>query len=107
MSDTENMQTPDISKIVGLIMENPRIIDEISSLMKKSDGQSEPEENGKTAKETSSVQEAAVNTSDPSERSARRTRLLGALKPYVSKERARAIDSMISISEMLDVMKAR
>ena len=38
---------------------------------------------------------------------ARRAQLLGALKPYVSGERAKAIDSMMSIAEILEVMKVR
>ena len=107
MSDTD-AKAPDLSRIVGLIMENPRLIEEISSLMKK-DGDAEekpitheaelPEITGNAAEDSPS--------GDTAERAQRRSRLLGALKPYLSKERARAIDSMISISEMIDLMKAR
>lgn len=105
MSEGDERATPDLSKIVGLIMENPRLIDEISSLVKKSEN-----ENPEPIKEDVAQPDAhTVNSSSDGlkERAARRTHLLGALKPYVSKERARAIDTMISISEMLDVMKVR
>ena len=36
---------------------------------------------------------------------ARRGELLRALKPYVSSERSKAIESMISITEILDMMR--
>ena len=53
-----------------------------------------------------SVTETAAVPDGASRRNAR-SQLLCALKPYVSKERAGAIDSMISIAEILEVMKAR
>ena len=37
----------------------------------------------------------------------RRSELLSALKPFLSNERAKAIDSMITIADILEVMKAR
>ena len=37
----------------------------------------------------------------------KRTQLLGALKPYLSGERAKAIDSMISVVEIIELMKTR
>ena len=103
---SDGSTTPDLSKIVGLIMENPKLIEEISSLVKKSEREDAEEETVSEAPEKP-LAERANAPAETDERSQKRTRLLGALKPYVSKERARAIDSMISIAEMLEVMKAR
>lgn len=102
--------TPDIGRLIQLIMENPSLVEEISKLA-SSDEQ-------KPAKETpielplpeptelkTPVSEPAVAI--PTQTRARRAQLLGALKPYVSAERAKAIDSMMSIAEILDMMKAR
>ena len=108
MSDQENL---DISKVVGIIMQNPQLIEQIASLAK---GQNEIAEATPTAEETieskadSEPVSAEITTNSPaiSER-VNRAQLLGALKPYVSKERAKAIDSMISIADILDMMRTR
>ena len=102
MSEKENL---DVGKIVGLIMETPQMIEQISALAKGSDtkpSESEP------VSETPEVQSVSADTYEP-RRDGRneRARLLGALKPYVSGERAKAIDSMITIADILDVMRSR
>ena len=96
--------TPDIGRIVSLIMENPRLIEEISSMAKADSQESEPQK-----EETKSVQTAVepLPTREHSPQGRNRSQLLGALKPYVSRERAQAIDSMLSIVEILDAMKGR
>ena len=99
--------TPDISKVISVIMQNPALIEEISSLLgKASEEAPPPEPKSEVVKE---VEEAAPTASIPEiqggTRGADRKRLLGALKPYVSKERAKAIDSMISIAEILDAVR--
>ena len=92
----------DLSRIVGLIMENPRLISEINELVRKS---------GQTDEKASVPEEAVptINQAPPPEikPKERRAALLYALKPYVSEKRAQAIDSMITITEMIDMMKAR
>jgi len=109
MSEQQNL---DISKVISLIMENPALIEQIANLAK-----SKPEEPPQEAKEdvveeVSLPKEAEEPKTSPtyapimSPRN-NRAQLLGALKPYVSKERAKAIDSMISIVDILDMMKAR
>ena len=97
----------DLSKIVSLIMENPKLIEEISNLAK---GESEAQKSEEARQgEVQTAQSAPVSSTgivshrDPSSR----TKLLGALKPYVSEGRASAIDSMLSIAEVLEMMKAR
>ena len=98
--------TNELSRIVSLIMQNPQLISEISSLAKREPDV--PVESTAPSESTSaeSVKVAADVPSIASRRNAR-SQLLCALKPYVSKERAGAIDSMISIAEILEVMKAR
>ena len=99
MSDT------DLSKIVGLIMENPKLIEEIRNLSSRaSNGESPPGEE-EALPRTSSESDAAVA---PAENTARlkRRELLSALKPYVSEGRGKAIDSVMSIVDILDMMRS-
>ena len=102
----------DVSKVVRLIMENPHLIEEISNLA-KSDGE---ESTGIAEKDTAESKPTSTNSKDPAPpplhssaagQKSNRTMLLYALKPYVSKERGRAIDSIITIADVLDGMKRR
>ncbi len=108
MSEKEGM---DIGRIVGLIMENPALIEQISNLARSTE---KTDEVIKDPEQTAAVEEANTPVAAPEPAtynqhsdSYNRQRLLGALKPYVSEERAKAIDSMISIAEILDMMRAR
>ena len=94
MNEGENL---DISKVVGLIMENPQLIEQIANLAKPKENEKEPLPSEIIKEET---QERRHGQSE-------RAKLLGALKPYVSEDRAKAIDSMISIAEILDMMRSR
>ena len=99
----EQRATPDISKVISVIMENPDILERISSLVKSdSEGAVSPP---KESEDTVSAQSYA-NTNFQIGRS-RRSQLLGALKPYVKKERAQAIDSVIAIADILDMMRRK
>ena len=102
MSESEGL---DLSKVVNLIMENPHLIEEISKLAK---GSESPETS------VAPAEEAAVAPSPPpvatytqTEARSKRHELLSAMKPYLSKERAKAIDSMITIADILGLMKER
>ena len=105
--------SPDLSKIIGLIMENPKLIEEISALAKKSDIKADESVVADEVEATESFspkQEESEPTYTPASNTLgreKRSHLLGALKPYISKERGRAIDSMISIADMLDMMRSR
>ncbi|MBO5907764.1 MAG: hypothetical protein J6Q85_06415 [Clostridia bacterium] len=106
----------DISRVIGLIMENPKLIEQIAALAKGTSSpkdeavapqiteESVPEVREPVAEDKESVQ-SSVPIRDRSYGMKNRSQLLGALKPYVSRERAQAIDSMLSIVEILDVMK--
>jgi hypothetical protein len=102
--------TPDLSKLVQLIMENPELVESISKLASTEEAPAENTaevvEKAPQAEPAKAVAATPVMT-EPQGKRERRTRLLSALKPYMSGERARAIDSMISIVDVLDIMKTR
>ena len=98
--------TPDISRIVKLIMDNPALIEQIGAMM-KSDGDAkkkpETEEN-----EIEATRDAVATPALPSQedRKAKNRRdLLYALKPYLSEKRNSAIDSMLSVAEVFSMLK--
>ena len=105
-------ENQDISKIIGIIMENPDIIARIKSLADGGGGGGNSEPSVATA--TPSEPSALATESEPSqaavpkaESKKRRRELLYALKPYVKNERAKAIDTMLSVIDVIDVMKER
>ena len=100
---------PDLSRIIGLIMENPGLIEQISGLIKGADTApaekpAEVEAEPVASEPTAEVSASATYPRD-SRRRSNRGRLLGSLKPYLSDKRASAIDTMISVSDILDAMK--
>ena len=109
MSEQEGL---DIGRVIGLIMENPKLIEEISNLAKQGE-KSAPQasESGDNARQVEAPIEKPTPASAPISTTAShrsdRTQLLNAFKPYLSSERARAIDSMISIVDIIDMMRAR
>ena len=103
------MAETDISKVVSLIMENPKLIEEIKGLVKeeaqddlKADNENEIAE---TAKNT--VAREATYSSHQIPKKTQRSELLKALKPFLSAERGKAIESMITISDVLETIKER
>ncbi len=99
--------TPDLSRIVNMILENPTLVEEISR-MAKGEMKSEPEPEAAAA---AAAQESVSTAVDPSfvsgSRAEKRGMLISALKPYLSESRAKAIDSMVSVAQMLEIMKPR
>ena len=102
----------DISKLVGLIMENPDIIERIRSLTEKSEDarESEPidEEAHKDPTPIASEEddsEPTVTAPKDAEKTKHRHELLCALKPYVSKSRAGAIDTVLGVMDVIAIMK--
>ena len=108
-------ENQDISKIIGIIMENPDIIEKIKGLANKDDKatSNESEPTSAAAKSIDAVNEkndvmsAASVTYDRTQSKKKRRELLYALKPYVKGERAKAIDTMLSVIDIIDVMKER
>lgn len=108
----------DLSKVVSLIMENPKLIGEIKSLMENKDSSEEtvsesiatdtelPAEMPESNSPPTQKEEKSVPTSASAAGSNRR-KLLTAFKPYLSGERQKALDSIVSIADVIDAMKAR
>lgn len=104
------MAETDISKIVGLIMENPKLIEEIKSLANdgaKKEGEVEAVNGDNDATEATDTVETGAKTSSVDISRVRRRELLSALKPYVSEKRAGAIDSIVTIADILDAMRSK
>ena len=99
------MAEADISKIVGLIMQNPSLIEQIKNL---ADSSGEPKTEPLEASAEEVVEDSpAAHTAETVVTKSRRRELLSALKPYLSEERSHAIDAMMSISDILDMVKTR
>ncbi len=106
------MAQPDLSKIVSVIMENPKLVEEIREMVSRSENS--PEEAKSEPEEDLSEKSAAVFKEEPYQaaghqlsHSARRNELLRAMQPYVSKERSRAIESMITVADLLLTFKEK
>lgn len=94
--------TPDLSEIVSLIMQNPALIEQIAALAKpKAEPEAQPE-----VKEEVVAQEVIKEENTPVATNMRshRHELLNAMKPYLSENRRTAIDSMSSILDIIDVV---
>ena len=93
--------TPDLSRIVNLIMQNPELIEQISALAK-----SDQTEEAHTEEEIKEDVETVADVSNTPKRDMRshRHELLSAMKPYLSDGRRSALDSMSSILDIIDVM---
>lgn len=105
------MADSDLSRIVNLIMENPALIEEIKGLAnggENSGGEGDvaPKKDGEAEDGVGEVRQYSEAMTRESPR-ARRRELLCALKPYISEKRSQAIDSMLSIVEILDVMRSK
>ena len=92
--------TPDLSRIISVIMENPTLIEEISALAaKKADDEPDQTIESESAQAVAEAKSADLH--------GRREQLLSALKPYLSSERQKAIDSMITFADILDAVRRR
>ena len=102
------MAEADLGRIVSLIMENPELVEKIRSLGQGSDA---PEGEPSEAKTSEVAPEPPPEYSEiserPTRRGNRRSDLLCALKPYVSKSRRDAIEAMLGVFEIIDLMGRR
>ena len=100
-------EMPELSKIVNLIMENPSLIAEISALAKKNDESLQQTVSVTEKEEKEDTASVSASTLPTVTRSEKRQRLLSAMKPYLKDERSHAIDSMLSIVEILDMIRSK
>lgn len=94
----QQKDTPDLSRIVNAIMQHPELISEIAKLGEEESKPAEVKEEAKVAEPTVA---SSVHRAD----SEKRTRLLSALKPYLSESRSKAIDSILTFGEVFDMMR--
>ncbi len=106
--------TPDLSRVVSLIMENPGLIEQISALVKSDTkdaaGAAEFEKESEGSEPAVTLTESVAkeaNATPPVGARQNRARLMSALKPYVSESRQKALDSFLSIADILDMMRSR
>ena len=105
MSEEARAGAPDISRIISILMENPRLIEEITALTQASGEKTEsaPEE----TVEEKTKETVAQPLPDPDAIRGRREQLLSALKPYLSDERQRAIDSIMTFAGVFDAIRRK
>ena len=99
------MAEADISKIISAIMENPALVEEIRSLAIKSEEQKDTQQT-KKEEPAERTEEAALDLPHP-KKASRRNDLLRAMRPYLSEERGRAIESMITIADIIFAIKEK
>ncbi len=97
------MAETDISRVISLIMENPKLIEEIKGLVEK-EGATESTE---PPNEPQPTKVQMPISSEPQRPKKRRQDLLMALKPYISDERRKAVESFVTIAEILDMMREK
>ena len=100
-------QSPDLSRIVSLIMQNPDLIHQIENLAKQ-DANTE-EENAIETKAAPPIPEAAESTQAAAVAQStgsreKRMRLLSALRPYVSEKRSKTLDTLIGAMDIFDLI---
>ncbi len=95
--------TPDLSRVISMIMSNPRLVEEISEMAKGEMPQDA--ETPKSQEDTEKTEPASIEIKVPrvGRRHEQRAKLLGAMKAYLSPERARAVDTMMSILDILEM----
>lgn len=107
------MAETDLSKIINLIMENPQLVEQIKDMVNKSEAAEEktPEPISESSYKTpEAIPESPVISESLTYahgRSSRRSDLLRALRPYVSEERGKAIESMITIADILVAVREK
>lgn len=102
---------PDVGKLVELIMKNPQLIEQISNLA-NADNDSNGEVGGNQISEDVIIESEQKSESETASYNIesdakKRSRLLYALKPYLSERRAKALDSVMTFGEIFDAMKSK
>ena len=118
-------ETPDLSGIVNLILSNPKLIEEIREMANRKNDTSDMTTAAPQTPDAPPAERAAESADDSAEKGddgvsestavfaagakahrESRARLFSALKPYLSEERRRAVDSMQQIADLIDVFKS-
>ena len=100
----------DIGSIISLIMERPDLLAEIKALAESS---SAGERDSGSAADTptepqSQIRSASEEDEKPSvHRTKSRSELVRALSPFISKERQKAVETFLTIADILETMRAK
>ena len=94
--------TLDIGSIVNMIMGNPELVEKIAGMARGARS-----DEAELKPEVAAVAEEMSPAASTDERRLHRARLAGAMKPYLSKERAQAIDAMLSIADILELTRGK
>lgn len=91
----------ELNKIVGMIMENPELVAKIKAM-----GES-ARENEDAAKD--SAEESAKTSAPPTftPRHSKRNELLRSLESFLSDERKKSLETMMTIADVLDSVKRK
>ena len=109
MSDIE------LGSVISLIMENPDLIREIKRLAERKQEVSQPESTAITAQIPEKPDEivektVAISKPTPEEKirsRGKRSELLHALSPYISEDRQKALETFMTIADILDMMREK
>ncbi len=101
----------DLSRVISVITENPGLIAQISALARNESSTEAVSTDEKILPEEPKQEEVTRTAAVPElpKRGDRgnRQKLLSAFKPYLSGERAKAIDSMLMVADILESLGGR
>ena len=107
---TGNGQSPDLSRIISLIMQNPDLIHQIEGRARQdasvSEGEAPVSESKPIAPEAEAVAQSHPTSAPLSGMGKRekRTRLLSALRPYVSEKRSKTLDTLMGAMDIFELI---
>ena len=106
------MAEADLSKIVSVIMENPDLIEQIKNTVMKSEYESESNiqteaQKEEAPKDARASERIAKDSPYSKSRAEKRNELLRAIRPYLSEPRGRAIETMITVADILFAVKEK
>ena len=104
------MAETSLSKIVGLIMENPDLVERIREIAEQSGEPTEEksEETDASPSENEPRDEKIISHAyeeSPKKHTSRRADLIRAVKPYLRPERQRAIETVLTVFELIDATR--
>ena len=97
------MEDKDIERLVRLIKEDPELLNRIKGISEEEDEKAPSESKTENFKQSDEIINAFLPKQDEKRR--RRGELLRAMKPYLSNERQAAIESMMTIADLVDIMR--
>ncbi len=104
------MEGTDISRLVSLIMDNPELVASIKKLASNTEPEGGKKDDVKQDIESADAVSEVFAKTEPTYKhngGKKRNDLLCAIKPYVSEKRAGAIDTMLSVFDIIELLSVR